>query len=298
MDSLSMRDSIRNFSLDSGPRGNQGYSRVLLQLFGFTGHGKSSFINSCKYVVNDGAYTMYAKVASSEEKPETMIRNAYELTSAISIVDNRGCAKMNKNETGAIYAQLGNFLPLDCEVKWHSDFKDMMDILLIAEKEEQSADFIVPVLVYSAKNKMTPAEEGELKEIKMKAQDITGLVPTVVITNTLSEHLSDTQEKFRRMGVENIYPVENYTKEDHRKTRGKHEALLQCLSAITKDVEFRMTETRDPKKEKMARKRILWEFAHKRDMEKVQEEESMVRARNEELERELEQRKNKVCALQ
>ncbi|XP_044159323.1 uncharacterized protein LOC122944775 isoform X1 [Bufo gargarizans] len=313
MDSLSMRDYIRNFSLDDGPHGNQGYSRVLLQLFGFTGHGKSSFINSCKYVVDDGAYTMYAKVASSEEKPETMIRNAFELTSAISMVDNRGCAKMNKNETGEIYAQLGNFLPLDCEVKWHSDFKDMMNILLIADMEEQSADFIVPVLVYSAKNKMTPAEEGDLKEILMKAWDITGLIPTVVITNKLSEHLPDTQEKFRRMRVENIYPVENYTKEDHRKTRGKHETLLQCLSAITKDVEFRMTETRDPKQEKLARKRILYEFAHKRDMEKVQEEESrrrreelsraqerenQERARREELARELERRPAESCALQ
>ncbi|XP_044159324.1 uncharacterized protein LOC122944775 isoform X2 [Bufo gargarizans] len=194
MDSLSMRDYIRNFSLDDGPHGNQGYSRVLLQLFGFTGHGKSSFINSCKYVVDDGAYTMYAKVASSEEKPETMIRNAFELTSAISMVDNRGCAKMNKNETGEIYAQLGNFLPLDCEVKWHSDFKDMMNILLIADMEEQSADFIVPVLVYSAKNKMTPAEEGDLKEILMKAWDITD-VPIPSIQRRRSVEVVEVEEE-------------------------------------------------------------------------------------------------------
>ncbi|XP_073416595.1 uncharacterized protein [Dendrobates tinctorius] len=270
MDSRSMKDYIKNFSLDNGALGNQGYSRVLLQLFGYTGHGKSCFINSCKYVLDDGPYTAHAKVAMSTEKPETMIRNAYELTETITLVDNRGCAKMNKDETGEIYAQMGNFLPLGCEVRWRPDYEDMMNIVLTADLVDRSADFIVPVLVYSANTQIASAEESELKEILTKAKKITGLFPTVVITRKLSEHLPDIQEKFRRMGVDNIFPVDNYTVEDHGKTRGKHEGILKCLYEIMRDVEFRMEETRNPGKEKMERKKILLEFAHYRGLEKIQ----------------------------
>ncbi|XP_077129804.1 uncharacterized protein LOC143785033 [Ranitomeya variabilis] len=270
MDSRSMKDYIKNFSLDNGALGNQGYSRVLLQLFGYTGHGKSSFINSCKYVVDDGPYAAHAKVAGSAEKPETMIRNAYELTETITLVDNRGCAKMNKNETGEIYAQLGNFLPLGCEVRWRPDYEDMVNIVLTADLVDRSADFIVPVFVYSANTQIASAEESELKEILTKAKKITGLFPTVVITRKLSEHLPDIQEKFRRMGVDNIFPVDNYTVEDHEKSRGKHEGILKCLYEIMRDVDFRMEETRNPGKEKMERKKILLEFAHYRGLEKVQ----------------------------
>ncbi|XP_075174775.1 uncharacterized protein LOC142245714 [Anomaloglossus baeobatrachus] len=266
-----MRQYIRNFRPANGFQGNQGYSRVLLQLFGYTGHGKSSFINSCKYVLDDGPYTAHAKVAGSEEKPETMIRKAYELTENIILVDNRGCAKLSKDETGEIYAQLGNFLPLGCEVKWCSEYEDMVNIVLSADFVDRSADFIVPVFVYSASTQITSAEESELKDILTKARNITGLFPTVVLTRKLSEHLHDIQEKFRMMGVENIFPVENYTAEDHRKTRGKHEGILKCLYEIVRDVEFKIEERRDPGKEKLERKRILLQFAHNRDLEKVQE---------------------------
>ncbi|KAG9465009.1 hypothetical protein GDO78_019086 [Eleutherodactylus coqui] len=148
MDSLAMRDYIKNFSLDNCPHGNQGYNRVLLQLFGYAGHGKSCFINSCKYVVDDGPYKVYAKVAKTENAPETMIRKAYKLTDTITLVDNRGCVIIDKYETGEIYAQLGNFLPLDTEVKWHSKFNDMLNIVLNAETQDQSMDLIVPVFVY------------------------------------------------------------------------------------------------------------------------------------------------------
>ncbi|KAM4026204.1 uncharacterized protein ACNLHF_026509 isoform 2-T2 [Anomaloglossus baeobatrachus] len=285
MDSRFMRDYFRNFSLDNGPLGNQGYSRVLLQLFGFTGHGKSSFINSCKYVLDDGPYTAHAKVAGSAEKPETMIRKAYELTENITLVDNRGCAKLSKDETGEIYAQLGNFLPLGCEVKWRSEYEDMVNIVLSADFVDRSADFIVAVFIYSASTQITSAEESELKDILTKARNITGLFPTVVITRKLSEHLQEVQEKFRMMGVENIFPVENYTAEDHRKTRGKHEGILKCLYEIVRDVEFKMEETRIPGKEKLERKRILLEFAHNRDLEKVQEKLDRQVARWEDLEK-------------
>lgn len=106
-----MRKYIQNFSLDNCKLGNQGYNRVLLQLIGFGGHGKSSFINSCKYVIDDGPFKIYAETASAVScaGAKTMKRSSYKLTKTITLVDNRGCAKMNKEETGEIYAQLGKY---------------------------------------------------------------------------------------------------------------------------------------------------------------------------------------------
>ncbi|XP_066433134.1 uncharacterized protein [Eleutherodactylus coqui] len=269
MDSVNMRGYIKNFSLDNCLYGNRGYNRVLLQLFGYAGHGKSCFINSCKYVVDDGPYKVYAKVAEAENAPKTMIRNAYKLTDTITLVDNRGCVIMDKKETGEIYAQLGNFLPLNCKVNWQTGFKDMMETLLNSERQDQLSDLIVPVLIYSAKCLLE--NEIQMKEILTEAKKITGLFPTVVLTHELSAHLSSIKEKFRQMGVKNMFSLENYTEEDHMKTRGKHETLLRCLQDIIKDVEFRMLEERDAIGERIDRKRILLEFAHKRELEKQQE---------------------------
>ncbi|CAI9579906.1 unnamed protein product [Staurois parvus] len=70
MDIRELRDNIMNFSLDEGDLGSQGYTRVLLQLFGYTGHGASAFINSCKYVLENGEiFKEYAE--SRETRPWT-----------------------------------------------------------------------------------------------------------------------------------------------------------------------------------------------------------------------------------
>ncbi|XP_073505112.1 uncharacterized protein [Phyllobates terribilis] len=271
MESESMKGYIQNFSLGDGPRGNQGYSRVLLQLFGYTGHGKSSFINTCKYVLDDGPYTEYAEVAESQKDPKTMIRKAYNLTKTITLVDNRGCVTMNKKEIGEIYAQLGNFLPLEKYVSWQTGFKDMMEHLLQSERLDLTSDFIVPVLIYSADCLIV--DVNEMKEILIAARNITGLFPTVVLTHELSKNLSEVKESFRTMGAKNMFSLENYTVEDSRKTRGKHETILKCLQEIIKDVEFQMLEERDAISERINRKRFLLEFAHRRDMEQKQEKE-------------------------
>ncbi|OCT64734.1 hypothetical protein XELAEV_18045831mg [Xenopus laevis] len=83
-----VRDYIQRFSLDNCALGNQGYNRVLLQLFGYMGHGKSSLINSCKYVLDDGEYRIHANALASHTSV-TFNRTAYPLTDTITIVDNK-----------------------------------------------------------------------------------------------------------------------------------------------------------------------------------------------------------------
>ncbi|CAJ0949422.1 unnamed protein product [Ranitomeya imitator] len=46
MEDEERRRKIRDFTFDKCKRGNQGFQRILLQLFGYLGHGKSSFINT------------------------------------------------------------------------------------------------------------------------------------------------------------------------------------------------------------------------------------------------------------
>lgn len=101
-----VRNNILRFSLGRCPFGSQGYNRVLLQLFGYKSHGKSSLINSCKYVLDGGEYKVHAK-ESSYYGGVTVNRKAYQLTHTITIVDNRGNSRFNAFETGEIYAQLG-----------------------------------------------------------------------------------------------------------------------------------------------------------------------------------------------
>ncbi|OCT55381.1 hypothetical protein XELAEV_18002642mg [Xenopus laevis] len=101
---------IKNFKLEDFSSRNQGYDRVLLQLFGYLGHGKSSFINTCKYVLEDGEYQNYTNAKKPQEggdQGDTTERVTYPLTDIMTLVDNRGCNKMNNYETAEFLAQLG-----------------------------------------------------------------------------------------------------------------------------------------------------------------------------------------------
>ncbi|KAM4632193.1 uncharacterized protein O3C94_018724 [Discoglossus pictus] len=267
-----MRQSILNFSLEDCALGSQGYTRVLLQLFGFTGHGKSSFINSCKYVVDGGDYVSHARVAEKTNKPETMIRNAYELTPNITLVDNRGCVKMNKEETGEIYAQLGNFLPLNRKVNWEKDFYGILENVLESERDQRLTDFIAPIFVYSVETGIAGEAFDELRQLLEDAKQITEIVPTVVLTHETNRNLADVKEKFRQMGVKIMCPLENYTEKDHIKLRGKHEVILKCLCEVLQDVKFRMEQERNLMDENIRRKRILLRFAYERGLEKQKEQ--------------------------
>ncbi|OCT55382.1 hypothetical protein XELAEV_18002641mg [Xenopus laevis] len=101
---------IKNFKLEDFSSRNQGYDRVLLQLFGYLGHGKSSFINTCKYVLEDGEYQNYTNAKKPQkggDQGDTTERVTYPLTDIMTLVDNRGCSKMDNYETAEFLAQLG-----------------------------------------------------------------------------------------------------------------------------------------------------------------------------------------------
>ncbi|CAJ0949427.1 unnamed protein product [Ranitomeya imitator] len=244
MDMDKLRSKIKSFTLSPGENGRQGFSRVLIQLFGLLGHGKSSFINSCLYVWEDGDYKNWAESAASNEGC-TMNRLAYPLTSHLTLVDNRGYAKLGSYESGEIFAQL--------DAGYHPD--------------NDQADFFI----HSVKTGVHPTEADEIKHLLHTAAKLTGIYPIVVLTYKTSGSLTDTIAAFRDMGAEKIFAFENYTLEDCDKTRGRHEEVLKFLSEVIEEAIFQIDHSRDPEREMKERKQFVLNYVHERE-KKLQED--------------------------
>ncbi|XP_031749434.1 uncharacterized protein LOC116407709 [Xenopus tropicalis] len=266
-----VRDFIQCFSLNNCALGSQGYNRVLLQLFGYMGHGKSTLINSCKYVLDDGEYHNYAK-ASASHQSVTYSRTAYPLTDTITIVDNRGCATFNTYETGEIYAQLGNFIPLNELVEWTNNYEQMIYRLEDSEMDPNFTDFTIPVFVYSIKKGLAEGEKKETKEFIDNCRKMTGVYPIVVLTNKTCGDFKQAEKEFLLMGVEKVIKVENYTMEDHGRTQGRHKEILHLLYSVLEDVNFQMKFKRNPRKERVERKKFLLKFLHEREVKQKLEQ--------------------------
>ncbi|XP_041433476.1 uncharacterized protein LOC121398352 [Xenopus laevis] len=288
-----LTDLIKNFSFADCAAGNLGYDRVLLQLFGFLGHGKSSFINTCKYVLEDGKYHNYTNSEMSLGG-DTKVRITYPLTETMTLVDNRGCSVMNEYETAELYAQLANLLPLDKGVEWNQDF-GLADRIVEAESVVKSSDFIYPIFIFSVNQRLPHQEITMIKELLEKARDLTEIFPTVVLTHKTEGDLRDMKAKFENMGVERIFALENFTPEDHIKTRGRHEDVLEIFSEIIKDIKFHMERAKDPPEQKrIERKKHLLNMVHKREMEKKEEEIESQRMKEKRLQKEMEDLQRKA----
>ncbi|XP_071978881.1 uncharacterized protein [Engystomops pustulosus] len=281
MDRDEMRQFIQNFSLDRCKRGSQGFNRILIQLFGLTGHGKSSFINTCIYVWEDQEFKNRAKAWGSDGA-KTTERIPYKLTENITLVDNRGCVKMNDSEFGEIYAQLGNLLPLGKTVEWEKEFQ-LVERITKAEKQIKSSDFVFPVFIHSVRKEITEEEKMELKILLRTADKLTGVFPIVVLTHKTAGSLTEKEGIFRDMGVQKVFAFESYTQENHSKRREKHEELLKFLCEVIKDVQFHVEKIpRDPVKETAERRKFVLNYVHeaakKERFRKEEEAEAFERA--------------------
>ncbi|XP_073491507.1 uncharacterized protein [Aquarana catesbeiana] len=261
------RRKIETFSLDDGDLGSQGYKRVLLQLFGYSGHGKSSFINSCKYVLNHGGpFREYAQAGQkSDGGSMTMIRKAYDLTHNITIVDNRGFRVMNDFERTEVYAQLGNFYPLNKRVEWKENFDEVFSDLLESIWNPNFTDFLVPIFIFSAKYTFGRQDEENEEDVKGFLENcvkMTGVFPIIVITHKASRNFQDAERKFKLMGAEIIIAIENYTIENSQKTLDRNIEILKVIDKALENVRFRLEQPRDQMKERKERRNFLLDYFH------------------------------------
>ncbi|XP_068102770.1 uncharacterized protein [Hyperolius riggenbachi] len=281
MDIDQLKNHIHSFTFEKCKNGSQGFVRILIQLFGFLGHGKSSFINSCIYVLSDGEYQNWAK-AREGDGGITTERISYRLTGNITLVDNRGCKQLSDYETGEIFAQLSNLLPLGKTVEFNQGFT-LIDRIIRAQKSLQTSDFVFPVFVHSVKRGIPPEDLNDLKFLLTTARKLSGVFPIVALTHKTSGRLTTTESIFRDMGVERIFSFENYTIEDHFKTRGRHEEVLKFVHEVIKDVQFRVEhQPRDPTKEMMERRQFIMNYIHecgkKAEQENIERQKAMEKA--------------------
>ncbi|XP_073416651.1 uncharacterized protein [Dendrobates tinctorius] len=267
MDSDEMRCFTKNFSFDRCKKGNQGFHRILIQLFGLLGNGKSSFINTCIYVWKDCEFENWSK-AVDKDGGSTTERIPYKLTENLTLVDNRGCIRMDDKESGVIFAQLGNLLPLG-NVQWGEGF-GLAERMVRAEKEVRTSDFIFPVFVQSVRKEITDTEREDLKLLFQTARKLTGVVPIVVLTHKTAGSLTKTEGIFRDIGIDRIFSFENYTREDHMKTRGKHEEVLKFLCEVIRDVQFQVEQPRNPSEEMKMRRKFVLNYIHECEMKEQQ----------------------------
>ncbi|XP_063788536.1 uncharacterized protein LOC134943896 [Pseudophryne corroboree] len=254
-----MSDYIKDFLLTDCELGDQGYQRVLLQLYGLPGNGKSSFINSCKFVLDGGEFTVQAEAADSYGG-FTKHRKPYKLTDTLWMVDNRGMSKLDGFQTGEIFAQLVNLLPLDEKVEWCEDFNKNVARLLGEHKKNNYKDFIVPVFIHSACNKLKTEDLPVYRELLHKSTDLTGIEPFIVLTHKSNGGLESMRNVFKDMGMEKIYALENYTTKDHQEVREKHEEIINILTKVVADVIFRMRFKSDPTNESYNHLQFLLEY--------------------------------------
>ncbi|KAM4697654.1 uncharacterized protein WCC33_013243 [Rhinophrynus dorsalis] len=234
------------------------YHRILIQLFGFAGHGKSSFVNSCMYVLGTEGFKDLA-VEGGSDGGKTISRKGYKLTDSITIVDNRGFGKMDSSEIWEIYAQLCNFVPLNKLVTWSSNPKTRVQQLL--NQEENIPDLLVPVLIYSAEKSFNNQEFEKTKEFLKNAQRLTGILPFIILTKKDSGNVKCLKDKFGLLGMEQIYCVENYIISDNMATRGKHMVFLKFFKDLLDTVDYIFGDSVDYRAQQRDRRQFLIEMA-------------------------------------
>ncbi|KAM4024019.1 uncharacterized protein ACNLHF_024991 [Anomaloglossus baeobatrachus] len=272
MEDVDKKQRIRSYQLEGSSLGDLGYTRILLQCCGLAGHGKSSFINSLIYTLNDGKFSASAPVAQAEQSSGgfTMMRLPYELTDIITLVDNRGFGTADSSQREEVYAQMANLKPLNEDVKWDWSYEERMKTVISAQRNVN--DLLVPIYVHSARSLIPAEEKAEMTEFLQKLQIITGFLPFIVITNKLYGDCGKLRSEFAQMGMENIFQLENYTMENHVKSPEKEKTFLTILTNILDYVDFvagmGVPTMETPEKEHEKRVQMLLKMAHENDIER------------------------------
>ncbi|XP_077129855.1 guanylate-binding protein 1-like [Ranitomeya variabilis] len=237
-----LKQYIQGYQLPQGS-----FNRVVIQLFGFAGHGKSSFVNSCLFTMSSDGFHDYAGEATSQGG-KTMDRRGYKLTNSITIVDNRGLSKMDSAQEWEVYAQLCNCVPLNEVVSWERSQNDRFQ-LVTKRITEGCTDVIVPVLVYSSQQNLSDEDYRNISEFLKQAQKLTGILPFVVLTRTIMEK-SALKDAFFGMGMESVHCLENYILSDKLSLPNKHRRILKILYEILDSVDFHIKNVSEFQKQR------------------------------------------------
>ncbi|XP_072272864.1 uncharacterized protein [Pyxicephalus adspersus] len=227
-----------------------GIDKLQILLVGWAGHGKSSLINSTICVTKKEKFRNMAG-AGKDNGGRTMNRKPFPITDTIYITDNRGFQFMKPAEILEVSAQLRHLRPVG-NVKWEKDnLKET--IKSIAESYRPPKELILPIIVHSCLKDLSAEEEKSMIMLIKKCQEITGIPPTVVITqigppNNRSEQAAVMDRKFGDMGCTQRICLENYTENNQIRSAEADDQFLQFLVLCMEDAEYviQQTESTDP----------------------------------------------------
>ncbi|CAJ0934186.1 unnamed protein product [Ranitomeya imitator] len=207
---------------------NNGIQRVLLQVFGMLGHGKSSLINSCLCVMKGEGYN--TAPYGSNHGGMTMERKEFELTNHLVMIDNRGFNKLNPTEVLEMRAQFRHLQEFG-KVTWTGISIREAYRVYNEEERREPTDLVVPVFVHSCKTVWDENVEKLLADV----YSITGIHPIIVITHySSSKYSGKFIEKLKKLKSTHFIILENYTEKNSKpnpETEGKIVEFLQmCIN--------------------------------------------------------------------
>ncbi|CAJ0934185.1 unnamed protein product [Ranitomeya imitator] len=213
---------------------NNGIQRVLLQVFGMLGQGKSSLINSCLCVMKGGGYNNTAP-SGSNHGGMTIERKEFELTNHLVMIDNRGFNKLNPTEVLEMSAQFRHLRELG-EVTWTGISIREAYRVYKEEQRREPTDLVVPVFVHSCETVWDENAEKLLAEV----YSITGIHPIIVITHSSSKNCGEFIEKLKKLKSTHFITLENYTEKNPKPNPETDGKIVEFLQTCIKEAESRI----------------------------------------------------------
>ncbi|XP_072172286.1 uncharacterized protein [Diadema setosum] len=221
-------------------------------LFGGPGVGKSALINSFLYATDTTAIPVWTHMAPEGYQSQAAMstrRDAYDISSGLTVCDNRGMKDFSLKYMCEVNAQLAGARRDGAEVVWD---KTIMSKLagpferVFLAKEGQRIH--CAILVLSAQR--LSVQPSDMEHLIATIKKVTGYPPIVVIThkNCTSDanSLSNYQKTLKDVGIMYVFLVENYTFTDFRYDSEKHlaalEVLYQCMIEADKIMQVLLTD--------------------------------------------------------
>eukprot|EP00057_Strongylocentrotus_purpuratus_P019448 XP_011673922.1 PREDICTED: uncharacterized protein LOC105442939 [Strongylocentrotus purpuratus] len=204
---------------------------LFIGLFGRTGSGKSSLINSLKFAAQGSLRkSQWIEVASQEKAGgHTVFRKIANLTPCIYVIDNRGLDNPNAEVYAEIAAQLDGDRGYSQKVQWYGDEVERFDIPAVDQKKGHPIACVV--FVFSAIHDIK-SDFAELNQLVDFVHHHQGCYPIAVITHVDVAERDDIDilvAVLRVSGIGDIYEVANTTNDETRLDEQYQLNLLNML---------------------------------------------------------------------
>ncbi|XP_030832798.1 uncharacterized protein LOC105443623 [Strongylocentrotus purpuratus] len=253
---------------------------LYIGLFGRTGCGKTSLINSLKFAAHGKLRRSQWQQAAGQEKAggHTMFRKLADITKKIFVIDNRGLDDPNTEKAiEEIAAQLDGKRGYSECIEWQRASDDLKD----EDLDLSDLDFNLghPIgcaaFVFSARHDLDSNTNG-LAEVIDFLHGHQGRYPVAIITHVDTaekNHVEDLKTVLRVSGVSSIFEVANLTTENFVLEEPYQHSLLSLLEQCMAEGDSTLISKHYQRKEQQRKKEIksrLEEVRRKQEVRTVE----------------------------